>query len=93
MSRKHKPKQIVTVDTLSEKREQLELFRGQFAATVAMVTQTIDDLGALNTDMDRALDEIEDYQKSLEGLRLEILESKVQNEKVIKNFKSLLEIE
>ena len=93
MSIRNSKSQIVTVDNLAQKREQLELFRGQFAATVAMVTQTIDDLSALNCDIGQAIDEIDDYLKSLEGLRVEMVASKTQNEQIIHNFRTLLNLE
>lgn len=93
MSRFTKTPQVVTVDDLSKKREQLALFRGQFNATVAMVTQTIEDLDSLNINIEKTLEEIEDYQKNLEGLRLEMLDAKGKNEKVVQNFRALLAVE
>lgn len=85
-----KAPQVVTVDNLAQKREQLALFRGQFDTAVAMVTQTIEDLDGLNINIDKTLEEIEDYQKNLEGLRLEMIDTRTKNEKVVKNFKALL---
>ena len=85
--------QVVAIGDLAQKREQLELFRGQFDATVGMLTQTVGDLGTLNENIGNTIQEIEDYQKRLEGVRLEMLETKSKNEKVIQNFKTLLDIE
>ena len=93
MSKFTKAPQVITIDDLAKKREQLELFRGQFDAMVAMVTNTIGDLDLLNKDIDKTLEEIEDYQKNLEGLRLEMVDTKIKNEKVVQNFKTLLAIE
>lgn len=93
MSKFIKAPQVIAVDDLAKKREQLQLFRGQFDATVAMVTNTIGDLDLLNKDIDKTLEEIEDYQKNLEGLRLEMVDTKIKNEKVVQNFKTLLAIE
>lgn len=90
MNRFVKTPQVITVDNLAQKREQLALFRGQFNATVAMVTQTIEDLDNLNINIDKTLEEIEDYQKNLEGLRREMIDTRTKNEKVVKNFKALL---
>lgn len=80
----------VSMDVLEEKKKTLAEYMDEFNWAVSIVTGTIDNLNQLGEDIDRTIQEIQDYQKNLEETKAGLEEAKQKNSRVIKNFKALL---
>lgn len=80
----------VSMDVLEEKKKTLAEYTDEFNCAVSIVTGTIDNLNQLGEDIDRTIQEIQDYQKNLEETKAGLEEAKQKNSRVIKNFKALL---
>lgn len=80
----------VSMDVLEEKKKTLAEYMDEFNCAVSIVTGTIDNLNQLGEDIDRTIQEIQDYQKNLEETKAGLEEAKQKNSRVIKNFKALL---
>lgn len=80
-------------DVLAQKKNKLSACVAQFNSAIAMITGTIDDLGRISQEIDDTIQEIDTYQTELATTRTGLVDAKDKNERVIRNFKSLLEIE
>lgn len=80
----------VSVDVLEEKKKTLAEYMDEFDCAVSVVTGTIDNLNQLGEDIDKTIQEIEDYQRNLEETKTGLEEARQKNSRVIKNFKALL---
>lgn len=88
---KKKETVVVQPDILGEKKEQLNTYVLQFNNAVSLVTDTINNLTAINKGIEDTIGEIEAYQAQLQETRQGLLEAKDKNDRVVKNFASLLD--
>lgn len=88
---KKKETVVVQPDILGEKKEQLNTYVLQFNNAVSLVTDTINNLVAINKGIENTIGEIEAYQAQLQETRQGLLEAKDKNDRVVKNFASLLD--
>lgn len=80
-------------DVLEVKKAELGKYQKKFNAAVAVVTSAIEALTKINEGIEKKLVEIVTYQDELEKTRTGLLEARDTNERVIKNFSSLLNAE
>lgn len=77
-------------DILSQKQNQLASYNAQFESAVSLVTSTIDRLGEIDASINATIAEIDEYQKGLTVTRQDLDSARNRNEKIIKNFRTLL---
>lgn len=77
-------------DVLAQKRNQLSTYVAQFNKSVSLITDTIDNLGIINSNIASTIQEIDEYQEELTATRTGLTEAKERNDKVIANFQALL---
>ena len=88
-----KTQQAVTVDALDQQKKALASYTNQFNRAVTVITDTIENLGVISGNMAASIQEIEAYQKDLENTKVCLNSAKEKNDRVIQNFKTLLEID
>lgn len=86
-------KKLEAKDVLEQKRKALASYTSQFDKAVSLVTSTIDNLSALDANIQRTIGEIDDYQKELDATKDGLVAAQGKNKRVIDNFKSLLAVE
>lgn len=79
-------------DILSQKQNRLAAYNQQFDEAVSLVTNTIDNLGAISHNIAQTMQEIEDYKRELETTKDGLAEAKAKNDRVIANFQALLAV-
>lgn len=77
-------------DVLAQKRNQLSTYVAQFNKSVSLITDTIDNLGIINSNIASTIQEIDEYQEELTATRTGLTEAKERNDRVIANFQALL---
>lgn len=80
-------------DVLKQKKRELSSYTSQFDRAVSLVTSTIDNLNALDENIQKTIGEIEEYQNELNSTKGELVAAQSKNQRVIENFKSLLAVE
>ena len=80
----------IAEDMLAQKQRESNAFTQQSNLSVSMVTETISQLSAINSDIDQNIREINDYISLLTEVRAELFETKNKNETIVKNFEKLL---
>lgn len=88
-----KRKQKVNPDMLKQKRAELNSYLAEFDSAVGMLTDTMDNLSSINTLIDEKVAEIESYESELASTKNSLQTARTRNERVIKNFHALLEID
>lgn len=83
---------VADVDVLAQKRNRLNSYVAQFDKAVSLITDTIDNLGVINGNINSTIQEIDEYQQELAATRTGLAEAKERNDKVIANFQALLNI-
>ena len=83
---------VADVDVLAQKRNRLNSYVAQFDKAVSLITDTIDNLGVINGNINNTIQEIDEYQQELAATRTGLAEAKERNDKVIANFQALLNI-
>ena len=83
---------VADADVLAQKRNQLNYYVAQFDKAVSLITDTIDNLGFINGNINSTIQEIDEYQQELAATRTGLAEAKERNDKVIANFQALLSI-
>lgn len=83
---------VADADVLAQKRNQLNSYVAQFDKAVSLITDTIDNLGFINGNINSTIQEIDEYQQELAATRTGLAEAKERNDKVIANFQALLSI-
>lgn len=78
---------------LARKNKSLNTYVKQFNKAVSAVTSVVDKLTRANEGIEQTVAEIKDYQKALDHTASGLLAAKSKNEKVIKNFSALLDVE
>ena len=79
-------------DVLAQKKNQLNAYVAQFNRAVSLITDSIDNLGAINSNINSTIQEIDEYQQELAATRTGLAEAKDRNDKVIANFQALLSV-
>lgn len=83
---------VADADVLAQKRNRLNAYVAQFDKAVSLITDTIDNLGVINGNINSTIQEIDEYQQELAATRTGLAEAKERNDKVIANFQALLSI-
>lgn len=89
--RRRAAQEPVEIDVLQKKKEELAKFVDQYNDAVSMVTGTVTSLESLNESIEEKIKEIDEYQAELARTKDGLGETRSKNEKIIKNFKALLE--
>lgn len=83
---------VADADVLAQKRNRLNSYVAQFDKAVSLITDTIDNLGVINGNINSTIQEIDEYQQELAATRTGLAEAKERNDKVIANFQALLSV-
>lgn len=83
---------VADADVLAQKKNRLNAYVAQFDKAVSLITDTIDNLGVINGNINSTIQEIDEYQQELAATRTGLAEAKERNDKVITNFQALLNI-
>ena len=75
---------------LQEKEKRLAELTEESAYAVQMVQNTIDNLRAVNSDIQTTMDEIDTYMQRLNDTRSSLSTTHDKNEKIMQNFAKLL---
>ena len=78
------------LDLLQEKEKRLAELTEESAYAVQMVQNTIDNLRAVNSDIQTTMDEIDTYMQRLNDTRSSLSTTHDKNEKIMQNFAKLL---
>lgn len=78
------------LDLLQEKEKRLDELTEESAYAVQMVQNTIDNLQAVNSDIQTTMDEIDTYMQRLNDTRSNLSTTHDKNEKIMQNFAKLL---
>lgn len=78
------------LDLLQEKEKRLVELTEESAYAVQMVQNTIDNLQAVNSDIQTTMDEIDTYMQRLNDTRSSLSTTHDKNEKIMQNFAKLL---
>lgn len=78
------------LDSLQEKEKRLAELTEESAYAVQMVQNTIDNLQAVNSDIQTTMDEIDTYMQRLNDTRSSLSTTHDKNEKIMQNFAKLL---
>lgn len=81
------------VDVLAKKQAELNTYVGQANAAISLVTSTVASLGAINENIDAKIREIDEHQAGLAATKSGLTDAKTKNERIIKNFNALLDVE
>ena len=79
-----------TRDMLEQKRKNLNTYVTQFNEAISAVTDIIDTLTSTSSNIEKTIEEINEYQNELSNTTKELNIAKEKNDKVIKNFKALI---
>ena len=80
-------------DVLEKKKAQLIYCKEKMDLSVKSITSTISLLSSTSKEMEHTIAEIEQYEKELSATKADFYAEKKRNDKVIENFKALLNIE
>lgn len=83
-------KKKTPVDVLQEKRKELVAYEIEYENAVSIVNNTVCSLEKISENIQMKIKEIDEYQEELSKTRTGLDTARERNEKVIKNFKSLL---
>ena len=83
---------VADADVLAQKKNRLNAYVAQFDKAVSLITDTIDNLGVINGNINSTIQEIDEYQQELAATRTGLAEAKERNDKVIANFQALLSV-
>ena len=77
-------------DVLAQKKNRLNSYNAQFDKAVSLITDTIDNLGAISRNISDTIQEIDEYQHELAETRDGLTAAREKNDRVIANFQALL---
>lgn len=80
-------------DVLKQKQKELDTYVGQSNIAISIVTNTITTLDAINESIDEKVREIDEYTAGLTATKTGLADAKAKNERIIKNFSTLLNLE
>ncbi len=89
--RRRTAQEPVEIDVLQKKKEELAQFVDRYNNAVSMVTGTVSSLESLNESIEEKIKEIDEYQAELTRTKDDLGETRSKNEKIIKNFKALID--
>lgn len=81
-----------TKDILQQKQKELFNCQNQFNTAVSIVTSTVQKLSRINEQIETKVKEIDEYQSQLEHTKVDLVDTRNKNERIIKNFNALLDI-
>lgn len=81
-----------SADVLAQKKSRLDSYNAQFDKAVSLITDTIDNLGAISKNISDTIQEIDDYQRELAETKDGLTVAREKNERVIANFQALLNV-
>lgn len=90
MKKRKTVQELVEIDVLQKKKDELAQFVERYNSAVAVVTGTVSNLESINASIDEKIKEIEEYQEELVKTKNGLGDTKMKNEQVIKNFKALV---
>ena len=78
--------------TFAEKQQaSLAKLQSRSENALSIVTSTINNLNAINAEIDETISGIEAYQKELETTQGQLSDTKTKNQKILNKFKNLIE--
>ena len=83
---------VADADVLAQKKNRLNAYVAQFDKAVSLITDTIDNLGVINRNINDTIQEIDDYQRDLAETKAGLTVAREKNERVIANFQALLNV-
>ena len=81
---------VADADVLAQKKNRLNAYVAQFDKAVSLITDTIDNLGVINRNINDTIQEIDDYQRELAETKDGLTAAREKNDRVIANFQALL---
>jgi len=78
------------LDFLNRSKKRIARFSRKFDNAVSLITKLIDRLTSVNNMIDEEIRELDDYQQELVTSRESLCSAKTNNERIIRNFNSLL---
>lgn len=86
-------KNKITPDMLKQKQSELNACILQADHAVSAITNAMNNLESINSDIDQKIQEIDDYQNQLASTREGLDKARIRNQKIAKNFRQLLEVD
>jgi len=83
----------ITPDMLKQKQSELDGYVVQAEDAVSAITDAMNNLETINSDIDQKIQEIDDYQNQLASTREGLDKARIRNQKIAKNFRQLLEVD
>ena len=83
-------KQLFKIDFLKKSSAKLEQLQAQSANAIDLVAQTIQKIDGANQEIEKTIEDIVSYEVELQFLRGNLKQTKLNNDKISKNFKALL---
>ena len=82
-----------TIDLLQEKEQRLTELTGQSGRAVQMFQSALDNLSAVNKDIETTMNEIDTYVQRLITTKDNLSSTHSKNAKIMQNFANLLRVE
>ena len=86
-------KKKISPDMLKRKQSELDSYVMQADDAVSAITDAMTNLESINSDIDQKIQEIDDYQSQLATTREGLDKARTRNQKVVRNFRQLLEVD
>lgn len=86
-------KKKVNPDMLKRKQSELDDYVLQADDAVSAITDAMNSLETINSDIDQKIQEIDEYQSQLASTREGLDKARIRNQKIAKNFRQLLEVD
>ena len=86
-------KRKVNPDMLKRKQSELDDYVLQADDAVSAITDAMNSLETINSDIDQKIQEIDEYQSQLASTREGLDKARIRNQKIAKNFRQLLEVD
>ena len=86
-------KKKVSPDMLKRKQSELDDYVLQADDAVSAITDAMNNLESINSDIDQKIQEIDEYQSQLASTREGLDKARIRNQKIAKNFRQLLEVD
>ena len=86
-------KKEISRDMLRRKQIELDSYVMKAEGAVAAITDAMTNLESINSDIELKIQEIDEYQVQLANTREGLDKARTRNQKVVRNFRQLLEVE
>lgn len=80
-------------DILKQQQEKLELYAGWAKSAVSTIHSSLSSLESVVSCIDATVEQVEMYEKELAETKSGLIAEKTRNQKVIQNFRALLNLE